>query len=63
MVMRVTRTKFETSDNVACCPNGVPGTSYNPDAMKKIGLIGGLGWLSTIDYYRLLCSRTNEHFQ
>lgn len=30
--------------------------------MKKIGMIGGLGWLSTIDYYRLLCSKTNTVF-
>ncbi len=31
--------------------------------MKTIGLIGGLAWPSTADYYRLLCSRTNEHFK
>ena len=31
--------------------------------MKKIGMIGGLAWPSTIDYYRLLCTRTNAHFQ
>jgi len=31
--------------------------------MKKIGIIGGLGWLSTIDYYRLLCSKANTHFE
>ncbi len=31
--------------------------------MKKIGMIGGLGWLSTIDYYRLLCAKTNIHYE
>ncbi|MFC0772793.1 aspartate/glutamate racemase family protein [Terrimonas alba] len=28
--------------------------------MKTIGLIGGLSWLSTIDYYRMLNELTNE---
>ena len=31
--------------------------------MKKIGIIGGLGWPSTIDYYRLLCEKTNDYFK
>ena len=31
--------------------------------MKTIGLIGGLAWPSTANYYRLLCSRTNDHFK
>ncbi len=31
--------------------------------MKKIGIIGGLAWPSTIEYYRLLCVKTNAHFQ
>jgi aspartate racemase len=31
--------------------------------VKKIGIIGGLAWPSTLDYYRLLCSKTNEHFR
>lgn len=31
--------------------------------MKKIGVIGGLAWPSTLDYYRLLCSKTNAHFR
>lgn len=31
--------------------------------MKKIGMIGGLAWPSTVDYYRLICSRTNAHFR
>jgi len=31
--------------------------------MKKIGIIGGLGWPSTIDYYRLLCVKTNDYFK
>ncbi len=30
--------------------------------MKKLGIIGGLAWPSTIDYYRLLCSKANQHF-
>lgn len=30
--------------------------------MLKLGLIGGLAWPSTADYYRLLCERTNQHF-
>lgn len=29
-------------------------------AMKTIGLIGGITWLSTMDYYRLLNQLTNE---
>ena len=28
--------------------------------MKTIGLIGGISWLSTIDYYRLLNQKINE---
>ena len=28
--------------------------------MKTIGLIGGLSWLSTIDYYRMLNEMINE---
>ncbi len=31
--------------------------------MKKIGIIGGLAWPSTADYYRLLCKQSNEHFR
>ena len=31
--------------------------------MKKIGIIGGLAWPSTADYYRLLCEKTNAHFR
>ncbi len=31
--------------------------------MKKIGIIGGLAWPSTIEYYRLLCAKTNAHFE
>ena len=30
--------------------------------MKKLGVVGGVGWLSTIEYYRLLCERSNAHF-
>jgi aspartate racemase len=31
--------------------------------MKKIGIVGGVGWASTADYYRLICSATNAHFK
>lgn len=31
--------------------------------MKKIGMIGGLAWPSTVDYYRGLCTKTNEHYK
>lgn len=31
--------------------------------MKKIGLVGGVGWPSTADYYRLICSGANAHFR
>lgn len=31
--------------------------------MKKIGIIGGLAWPSTVDYYRLFCVKTNDHFR
>lgn len=30
--------------------------------MKMIGLIGGVSWISTIDYYRQICTSFNEHF-
>lgn len=31
--------------------------------MKKIGIIGGVAWPSTLDYYRLICTYANRHFQ
>ena len=31
--------------------------------MKKIGIVGGVGWPSTVDYYRLLCTAANAHFK
>ncbi len=31
--------------------------------MKKIGIIGGLAWPSTADYYRLICAGANAHFR
>ena len=31
--------------------------------MKKIGIVGGVGWPSTIDYYRLICMAANAHFK
>ena len=32
-------------------------------SVKKIGIIGGVAWSSTIEYYRLLCAWANEHFR
>ena len=43
-----------------------PMTMAAPDisgGMRKIGIIGGLAWPSTMDYYRLICSLTNAHFR
>jgi aspartate racemase len=31
--------------------------------MKKIGIVGGVGWPSTVDYYRLICTASNAHFK
>lgn len=31
--------------------------------MRKIGIVGGVGWPSTIDYYRLICQGANAHFR
>jgi aspartate racemase len=31
--------------------------------MKKIGIVGGVGWPSTLEYYRLICSMANAHFK
>lgn len=31
--------------------------------MKKIGIVGGVAWPSTVEYYRLLCLWANEHFR
>ena len=31
--------------------------------MKKLGLVGGLAWPSTADYYRLLCEGTIAHYK
>lgn len=31
--------------------------------MKKIGMIGGLHWQSTVEYYTGLCGKTNEHYR
>jgi len=30
--------------------------------MKKIGILGGVGWASTIDYYRAICQGASAHF-
>jgi aspartate racemase len=34
--------------------SGDDGHNFNEDGMKTIGLIGGVSWCSTIEYYRLL---------
>jgi len=31
--------------------------------MKKLGLVGGLAWPSTMEYYKLLCEGTIAHFK
>jgi aspartate racemase len=31
--------------------------------MKKIGIVGGVAWLSTIEYYRAICQLSQRHFQ
>ncbi len=33
---------------------------YKINAMKTIGLIGGTGWVSTTEYYRLINKETNK---
>ncbi|MFA3920286.1 aspartate/glutamate racemase family protein [Ruegeria hyattellae] len=30
--------------------------------MKKIGIVGGVGWASTVDYYRALCQGAGQFF-
>lgn len=31
--------------------------------MQKIGILGGVAWSSTLEYYRLLCTWSNEYFR
>lgn len=31
--------------------------------MKKIGILGGVGWASTIDYYRAIAEGASRHFE
>lgn len=31
--------------------------------MKKIGIVGGVAWQSTVEYYRLLCAWSNAHYR
>ncbi len=28
--------------------------------MKKIGIVGGVAWTSTVDYYTAICRRSEE---
>jgi aspartate/glutamate racemase len=28
--------------------------------MKKIGIVGGIGWPSTVDYYSEICRRSEQ---
>jgi aspartate/glutamate racemase len=39
------------------------GKHEESTAMKKIGIIGGIAWPSTADYYRLICAGANAHFR
>jgi aspartate racemase len=40
----------------------VPGTErlLRGDVMKIIGLVGGTGWISTVEYYRIINEETNR---
>jgi aspartate/glutamate racemase len=29
--------------------------------MKKIGIVGGTAWLSTVDYYATICELSERH--
>ncbi|MEL7465177.1 MAG: aspartate/glutamate racemase family protein [Pseudomonadota bacterium] len=31
--------------------------------MRKIGIVGGAAWPSTLEYYRLICAGANAHFE
>lgn len=31
--------------------------------MKKVGMVGGLAWPSTADYYRMICAGANAHYR
>ena len=41
----------------------MPATAHPEDTMKKIGIVGGVGWPSTMEYYRLICAGANDHFR
>jgi hypothetical protein len=32
-------------------------------SVQKIGIVGGVAWSSTIEYYRLLCPWSNDHYR
>ncbi len=32
-------------------------------SLKKIGIVGGVAWQSTVEYYRLLCAWSNAHYR
>ena len=34
----------------------------SPCPMFKIGIVGGVAWPSTLDYYRLICAGASRHF-
>jgi len=36
------------------------GKESEPVAMKKIGIVGGVAWRSTVDYYSEICRRSEE---
>jgi aspartate racemase len=31
-------------------------------SLPRIGIVGGVGWPSTIEYYRAICEGVNRHF-
>jgi aspartate racemase len=38
-------------------------TARQPNRMKKLGIVGGVAWPSTIDYYRAICRLSVAHHQ
>jgi aspartate/glutamate racemase len=38
----------------------VPVGTKNDQVMKKIGIVGGVAWVSTADYYSELCRRIEQ---
>ena len=49
---------FESCEKIICRNSGSQSSYLHP--MKTIGLIGGVTWLSTAEYYKLLNELVNE---